>query len=288
MLKKPFTLLLSLLLLCLSLTPAFADLVWEPSDDFWVSHRSECTKTGDDPYFPSEDFEAQAQIRVVKSPEDHTPVKTIEPGESFGTAVKWDKHPFWRLLSDESGWIVLENAKRYYTERDFLAEHEDELVKPETEEKVAYEYDTVAWLYPGSATHSQLYSLYELTPDGTIEYKYTDQDGRIWAQMGFIYQQSVSWICLSDPYSTDLPANAPEFASEEYPPAPRDEDPAYILTTDETKPTAPSEEPAAEEPAAETPVKKTGVALPIILVVSVMLLTGVLIVLLSRKNKRRQ
>lgn len=264
--KKTLLLLCSLALLFAFLCPAAADLVWEPMDDFYNAHLKDCTEAAGR-------YGALSRVQVVSSPENDAPVKTIEQGESFGICARWGDQ--WALLSDESGWVELTNCARYYDESDFYAEHSSEFVKPEKQENITLEDDLIVWSFPGSGKYETVMGLYDIGfTYATIQYKWTDADGRLWAQVDNIYQMNNRWICLSDKTGTSLPKTARMFADSSV-------DEAQFTTAPAT--TAAPATTTAEKP----PFYKKSFFLPAILVLCVMLVTGFIIASLSRKNKQK-
>ncbi|MBR0508558.1 MAG: hypothetical protein IJJ85_00415 [Clostridia bacterium] len=269
MLKKSLTFGFTLLLLFAILCPAFADVVWEPTDDFYSAHRDECT-TVDDKYH------ALSTLKVYKSPEDDTVVETIEEGADFYTCVVWKNN--WRLLSDESGWIIPQNCQHYYNIGNFYEDHAGEFTDAPADEIVSMEEGLVLWTFPGSDHHFALLSgNVELAEqmgekDIKIDKHWTDSKGRVWGRTGWLYQLGdENWICLNDRYNENLPITAPEFSG---------------TIPGETATPAETTEPATQTTEKET--TRSRILLPIVLVVCVMLVTGVIIVLLSLKNKRKK
>ncbi|MBQ6420136.1 MAG: hypothetical protein IJK02_03600 [Clostridia bacterium] len=168
--KKSFTLFCSLLLLFTFLLPAAADVVWEPENDFYKEHLDECFEI-------HVTYVAQEAVAVVVSPEDHTPVKTIAPGETFYIGGQWGD--YWRMLSDESGWLIPINCKRYYNASDFYSDHQDEITKLDKWESISLSDGLILWSFPGSGSYSEIIGMEDIGWDSeTYNTIWKDDAGR--------------------------------------------------------------------------------------------------------------
>ncbi len=177
-----------------------ADVIWEPEDDFYENHRSECTHV-------NRQFIAAGPDGVVilyKSPESDKEVATWENGYqtwiSFtyedGQGIVWGFPSGWE---EKSGWVPMEYMKVVYDSISFMEEHRNRIEEQSGRLDESYKDDIVYyWKYPGSADGGSINMQdWEYTPDYSSVY--TDEEGRSWGYVGYFYGYRGVWICLDNP-----------------------------------------------------------------------------------------
>ena len=207
--KRTFKSILSLALICLMLTvlaiPAAADIIYEPNNLFYNTHKDDCE------YLRVRHYVANSEagyVYLYQSPDNPMTVRSYPNGEEV--AITWlytaSDGAQWGLNGDESGWICLSDWSLVYDSREFLKDHEAECVPfegesaaeiPATEEK-----PVIAWSYPGGDR-----AKYTLS-SGNVAYfvgqTYTDANGTVWGHIGYMYGMRDFWVCLSNPYDESV------------------------------------------------------------------------------------
>lgn len=191
-------------IMCLSMCGAVsADVIIEPADDFYSSHRNEIEYSGNGrigrQYVLTEETDAYNEPNGKKT-------GTFSAGKSpWINYIYTDKNgKKWGGGFDSSGadklfWICLEGLEAVYDNYAFTEEHKDEITE-NTEKK----YDSLKaegtiylWKYPGSTENISM----ENHPDDLGSYIseiYTDKAGDEWGYIGYIWGQQ-GWLYLSDP-----------------------------------------------------------------------------------------
>lgn len=272
--KKLISILAAILLMTALAVPTFADLIWEPMDDFYTEHNDECVYTEDARY------EAQTDVDVFVSPEDLTLVGTIPAGTEVSIEYVWSGETVWgsvlaRIGDDLTGswvegWVDVSGFRKLYGAAEFETEHRKEFVETEGTLPVTQEQELVFWWFPGSGTVDARMGGQDFwTEEDTASYYrlWTDADGNDWAEVGYFYGAS-GWVYLPDPAADDLPATAPRYA---------DDDPAG----EQSEQTDPG--PAAPEKADPSEFKGIGT---ITIVVVIVIAVGVIVLLFYPIKKK--
>jgi hypothetical protein len=216
---------------------ASADIIWEPENNFYNKHASEC-----EPMF--RDFTANASkdfVTLWESPGSQKKVATYKNGVTFWIRYTYtDKYNFiWGFYYENShsnGWLHMNDLEVVYDNISFMEEHESELKEYNGEyDNSDLGYATI-WSYPGSGViTSQISDLRSQLSD--IKYIYTDADNRQWAYFpGRIKNSSGFWICASDPTNIHIPAadeNQPTIqpASKAQPISVPENRPSFLIMT---------------------------------------------------------
>ena len=248
--KRIRTLLLALTLLAALTVPALADVIWEPENSFFQTHRAECD------YVYDHRYEAQANAAVCADPSRQNAVGTVPAGETRFFDWLWTDAAgaLWGYSEQDGGWLRLSDFRRLYTESVFYAEHADAIVDEEGALPLSTERAFCSYTFPGSGTTT---GARFGGPDSaglddpTFRYQktYTDEAGRKWGLASFSGRYHI-WVCLTDPLDDALPATAPKYAGEaaQTPPAPAPVEPAEPTTEPTTEPVLPAEAEPAEQP----------------------------------------
>ncbi len=311
--KKLISLLLCLLLAAMLAVPALADVIWEPWDDFYTQHRSECLHM-------DARFEAQTDVDVYKSPQKRTVVTTIPVGTEvyiswvWPSDVEWGYYEYVTDTDEGDGWLELSGLRRLYNADDFDREYAGEI----TEEAgfiPLEEYGSIyIWPYPGSGEWIDCIdsAAWDWAEDPSYYATWTDDAGHRWGHVGYYYGIQ-GWVCLTDPGADDLPRTAPRYADEsgaplptpEAPPIPEELDEPGALAEPEIaeEPEIVNEPEAADEPTVPndpvtepeptplpTPIPERAVQpivpLLVLLVALVVIVTAVILAVLIRKKRK--
>lgn len=185
---------------------SFADVIIEPENAFYRTHRNECEHAQYRVYV------AETESAVYAAPYGMQ-VKTNEAGAYYG--VQWiyrhEDGSVWGFNELWNGWVDLGGLKLRYDGISFSSEHAAEIV-PNTEDRPFssfFDGETAAvYLYP---TGPFLHTTGGFNEDWSRPVCfYTDPDGRMWGFVGYQYGHIDAWVCLDDPFSeTNGAAEAP-------------------------------------------------------------------------------
>lgn len=214
--KRILTLALALLL-CLSLAaPALADVIYEPEDAFYQSHREECTYENRSYIAPASGADictkpggskigSYAAGETIYSDYLYTDPKT---GDVWGSAMFRDGNNW------KDGWVCLTGMQIVYDYRDFEAEYGEKFYG--TDGGVCLcDTAVVEWAYPGAPEPLRIMER-EDRPDadeGVREEltlylgntRFDDENGNQWGFLGYWRGRRNSWVCLTDPDAESLP-----------------------------------------------------------------------------------
>ena len=199
--KKLLSLVLVLLMLTALTIPAAADVIIEPQNLFYLTHRDECEYLRVRQYLANSDA---GYVYLYQSPDNKMTVGSYPNGEKL--ALTWlyvaPDGTEWGLLYDESGWFCLNDLSLVYDSREFLKDNET-LCQPY--EKGSFESIAASnaspvwtWTYPGGERQE-----YDITNGDVTEFvskTYTDENGAVWGHINYMYGMRDFWVCLSKPY----------------------------------------------------------------------------------------
>lgn len=187
-----FPLILGFTLSFLPTFPTFADVIFAPSDLFWVSHEDECT-------YLNRSYVTAGSKGVVKM--YHAPnsglIKGIfKNGQKINMSWQWEDWYF-----SGTGWYHKEDLSLFYDTIAFLEDHET------TDFDNAENYsvpEVQMYLYPNSGI---CYTMKESPDYSTIgealSHLYVDEQGLRWGYISY-YMTSKGWVCLDDPSNPNL------------------------------------------------------------------------------------
>jgi hypothetical protein len=223
-LKGYLGLLAGVLLLLIVGGVAYADVIYEPDDDFYKQHSTKCD-------YIHRSYTANRKsgsINLWKSPTSHKVITALENGTTLNVSFTYtDNHgKTWgivELFKDDnpteklySGWCKMDDLLIIYDTIAFCEDHQNEF-KDYNGEFDGYtpENKIILWTYPGSGVERG--KLDEINQFQGFVYTYTDAEGRQWGYL--LYKEgnewnkgkiaknwgAGSWICLSDPENEDIP-----------------------------------------------------------------------------------
>lgn len=255
-----------LLAFCLSVLPLFAsaDVIYEPMDSFYESHREQCRRHERNYTVAG----PNGNVTVYESPESDKVQETIDNGESVYVSYVYqdDSDVLWGFYEDweneVSGWIPMDYLDLIYDEISFREEF-GHLLKEETGE-LSTEFvgkSIKFWKYPGSSEYLEV----PFESDYAPEYHmiYTDGDGVRWGRVGYYMAIRGYWINLDAPDA--------EFVEHE------------CAQPEETSAPEPSK-PVEEIKPAQPEWMRTVTLVVIVAVVAVVAVTTVLLVSMKRKK----
>ena len=173
-----------------------ADLILEPEDQFYQAHADQCEYV-DRSYYTdgSVDFWTAPNGRKKGSfPADTrlqiTHVYTDSQGAQWGV-----------FLEQESGWVLMADVYLDYDSRQFREDHEEEIL-PGEEQVLPQGEKVVFWSYPCSGEN---WGTEELQQELKFSEFYTDDQERLWGNVGYYMGSRDFWICLSEPGNQEIP-----------------------------------------------------------------------------------
>lgn len=196
---------------------AYADVIWEPSGEFYMDHPDECEYDG-------RDYQTNGKegfVVVYEEPGSSKEVARIKNGKRFyvgftyrGSGVTWAALNLWgyepeaeESLEDDvrDGWVVFDNLAKVYMEEDFRAEHAGEFADYQGElDGYEIKKELIFWDYPGSGRIVCWIEEYFNEGDAPVyQNLYTDQDKNRWTYVGYYYGDR-GWVCVDDPESREL------------------------------------------------------------------------------------
>lgn len=172
-----------------------ADLILEPEDQFYQAHADQCEYVDRSYYTDGSvdlwtapngrkkgSFPADTRLQI-------THVYTDSQGAQWGV-----------FLEQESGWILMADVYLDYDSRQFREDHEEEILTGE-EQVLAEGEKVVFWSYPCSGGN---WGTEELQQELKFSEFYTDDQERLWGNVGYYMGSRDFWICLSEPENQEI------------------------------------------------------------------------------------
>lgn len=264
---------IGILILCISfcVQTVQADVIWEPMDSFYESHRDECE-------YINRSFTANGpdgKVIVYESPVSSRIVARVKNDTVMFVSFSYkDKDGTeWAVYEDgdtnETGWMPMDYLTVVYDTISFEEEYSEKIdhaISGELDSAIL-DHTVYFWDYPGSTGCCEV-TVAEYVPEYSSSF--TDEEGRQWVQVNYYMGIKKAWICLDAP-DADFAALYPQGAPK------RGEDPeeVQIEKTDSPKVIVPD----------NSGVKAT-LILASAIVVLVVIVTAILLIVL-KKNKKK-
>lgn len=204
-----------ILAMCLLLTSArtYADVIWEPEDDFYGHHSSEC-------YFVERTFEANPpegeSLKVYKAPDSTEVIATKERGERIGISHGYTDSAGreWGLLY-EYGWAPMDYLAEVYDGEAFYRQYSGEITQDSGEADISQipeDKDLYFYEYPGAKEGSRINKEAD-NPYYSMFFK--DPEGHEWGYVSYYYIAE-GWVCIDAPDATfdELYPNGQSFSGD--------------------------------------------------------------------------
>ena len=209
--KKSIFAILAACLLLLPVFTAYADVIIEPTNGFYLRNKAECVYLG-------RNFSANGElgfVSVKNAPGDGGEIIKIENGETIYLEFScFYKDEFWGLtrisgdsINPRHGWIKIDG--QLLVLYDYVAFEEENLHQ-------LYEYagdyaelaatkSALAWPWPGA--DEPVWTIQDIDMEHFgVMHAYKDGQGREWGFVTYLYGSRNIWFCLSDPLNRDIPA----------------------------------------------------------------------------------
>ena len=209
--KRIAVLLLAAALVLALALPAFADVIFEPEDDFYKKHRDECSYVNRNYYADGEG----GSVTVWRSPEDRKAVASAANGEVFNVSFVWNggAEGNWGVVAygredwRKSGWVLMSDLRLKYDAISFREEFGGEFRKVKEELKLGDYPKLQIWSYPRAEAPMDCFAWdenwsapEEPLPLGSV---YEDPAGLRWGYVGYLYGARDFWVCLDAPDAED-------------------------------------------------------------------------------------
>ena len=180
---------------------AYADVIWEPDDDFYRANSGYCT-------YVNRSYTANGPggaVTVYKSPENPTVTASVANGETMYISYTyeavdgntWGCYESWE--TGDMGWIPMAYAVEIYNYQNFEEEFGHRFTHlSEWKNLDGWKGQQIwIWGYPGKETGVQLVLDVENTP--SYDVTFTDDAGRTWGFCSYFMADRNFWFCLDDP-----------------------------------------------------------------------------------------
>lgn len=219
--KRIGTALLAWALLAVLAVPARADILWEPFDDvFFDRHREEMALV-------IRNFRANGEegfVTLLNAPggrreearyENGTPLLVYNSWRDWGLICVWEQTE--DGFQETYGWTPLSDLVLIYDHISFQEEYGGEIREYRDEFSGGGEVSLVNFYeYPGapevkSSSQPKEYEMVRDALTGTpterscISQVFTDEEGKTWGYVEYLYGRVQGWFCLDDPGGTDFP-----------------------------------------------------------------------------------
>ncbi len=179
---------------------AFADVIWEPSDNFYEKHSSECSYR-DRTYRANSPYDEG--LKFYESPESDNINSTVENGTYvYVSYVYTDKAGNdWGLSENQGGWVPMDYLATIYDSAEFYNQYRDEIVDERGEIDLSGYADGETFHiydYPGEESAWE-FSAFDNNP--VYSSTFTDPEGHKWGYVDYYYLAE-GWVCLDDPKAT--------------------------------------------------------------------------------------
>lgn len=214
--KKLFCILCSACLFCLLAVPSIhADLIIEPQgDSFYNQYSDDCQYL----YRRYTANGAQGYVSLYQSPLSAQVRENVANGEVLSCSflytgadgAQWGG--VWGEQDALRGWVRLSDCFAVADYISFAEAHEDDFFPYDAAyDELLPDYGTmVLWTYPCSGVieyDGANTDWLDGQPDAYFSQCYEDAQGRIWGFINYLRGSRQIWVCLSDPDSTDIPAD---------------------------------------------------------------------------------
>ena len=208
-----FSVLGSVAVLAFFFFSSYADVIWEPRNSFYESHKDSIVNY--DRMFIANSPDEEG-LKVYKSPETGSVIETYDNGTEIYIAYKYtDKAGNeWGLVSNCEGWVPMDYLATVYDEIAFREEHAGEIRNESAELKIKTVKDGKAvyfYEYPGSE------SFFDPGVDDDLYFNelFTDEAGHTWGYVSY-FRLSSGWVCIDNPGATyeELYPNGQNFSGK--------------------------------------------------------------------------
>jgi len=201
--------------------PVFADVIWEPDNQFYREHADACE-------YHNRSYLAnspQGYVDLCKAPGSTVTVR-VDNGQTLHANFLYED---WAYVTtqDAEGWAELDQLSLIYDGISFAQEYSDQILPSDASVTAPLLTDyiqsggttLVCWPYPNAAVYSYCNSNGADMLEALLEYGFssvfTDEEGHLWGYCGYLYGFRDFWVLLDDPGAGDGVTPAPEDSPED-------------------------------------------------------------------------
>ncbi|MBP8641017.1 MAG: hypothetical protein KBI01_09010 [Oscillospiraceae bacterium] len=192
-----------------------ADLIYQPNDDFYNSHTSDCEYLNRDYYANGE----SGYIELFTEPYGSS-LGFADNGGVFHVQFTYKKGDVsWGVVeymengdklipktnegSYKAAWINMKDTVLKYDYQSFDAEHSAEYTQYNGDySELSSKQNIVSWTFPNSGDNTGAFE--SIDDNFVITSVYTDINGNKWGFVGYYYAVKNFWICISDPTNAEI------------------------------------------------------------------------------------
>ncbi len=201
--KKLLSLAIVLFIALSSFMTVSADVIFEPTDDFYTKHSSECQLV-------ERYFTATEDTHSVTAPDNTGTDSELQKGQRLYISNSYtdDSGTVWGLIqfSDATGWIPMGYLEVSYDAVSFNEEFESQFYTDTNDLRITENKldKLVFWDFPGSESYTEMEPWDNSYQDMGFSHSYTDPDGTVWGYVGYFYGMR-GWINIGNPSSPEAP-----------------------------------------------------------------------------------
>jgi len=210
---KRFLLAFLIIFVLASPITTFADVLFDPENQFYTEHSDKCVYLGRSFYTNG----ANGSVSVKNAPDLKSELYRTENNEIvyIEFSCLYDGE-YWGLIPynpsfgiEKSGWVRMDELLVLYDYVSFEEEYIDEFYQYKGDYKEIKEAKSaIVWSWPGSG--NARYTLNDMAIEQVhVSYAFKDEQGREWGFVPYLYGDRNFWICISDPVNRDIPAFKP-------------------------------------------------------------------------------
>lgn len=216
--KRRITALAVLMALLALTVPVRADVLWEPDNQFYEKHRDECEYIGRNYFVNGQEgyatvWDAPGGSMVVDQFENAAILHVYWQYKDWGCVSIWEENG-----RTKNGWVPMGDLQLIYDHQSFAEEYADS-IRPYDGEFSGYDGDAktvIFYEYPGATSVTREFSLTsnpeildnltgKVDTNSYIQSVFTDEDGRTWGYVQYMYGPVRGWFCLDNPAGTEFP-----------------------------------------------------------------------------------
>ena len=227
--KKKYCRIVTMIITCVILVSlvgayAFADVIWEPNDDFYKAHFDDCIYVNRQYYSNGE----TGYMELFTAP-GGTSLGFADNGELFNVQFSYKLgDELWGVVGYSKdgdklvpvgdgdvkcGWFRLTDAELKYDYQSFDEAHSSEYKSYSGDySELKDVQNIVEWSFPNSGESAG--TLDKVDENFAVKSEYTDIDGVKWGFVNYYYGMKNFWVCLSKPAEASIAAKdvpVPEF-----------------------------------------------------------------------------
>jgi len=203
---KRLTVILVFCILIMMPLTAYADIIYEPDNDFYKQYKYQIKDLGRS--FAANGEDGSVSVKI----EPGTGNDITELNNGAVTYIRYSclfNGDFWGFTEQHSGWIKLDQMLVLYDYITFNEEHNGEFYHYNGDyAEIKDTRSAIVWPWPGADNYIRRFENLDAA-SYAVSYAYMDDDGREWGFVTYIYGYRNVWVCLSEPTNDSIPVFNP-------------------------------------------------------------------------------